>query len=214
MACPQTEQEILAYFWSKIGKQPGQNANDFEQVLAAAYDWNGTPTIFPRDVPTQGEQLPSDSPFYGITIQAGADEIPAGRIWIPAAEPDGNNYYTRYFQVIKDKPGGVHGKDFLWDMRYLAGNEYVPICDDNGGTVPPNPNPPTDCECCKVLEQQLSDLAGRVLVLEQKQNSKRVALIADNGKYVTAEVGQNPPILSARGDNPDAWQQFTVQELE
>ena len=218
MPCPQTEEEILAFFWDTIGKHPGQDANDFEAVLAAAYMWNGVPTIFPRDVPTQGNQLPSDSPFYGITIQAGADGIPAGRIWIPAAQPDGNNYYTRYFQVIKDKPGGVHRKDFEWDLRYLAGNAYVPICDGSE----PGPTPPSDC--CERLQQELDILKGivadntkRIKLLEE-QNSvefpKRVALRSlANGKWLAAEINSTLNVR-ARSEAIGPWEQYELKILE
>lgn len=216
MGCPQTEREFQKYFSELTGRAFDSPANDFEAVMAARYDWNGQMMQIPMNVPLAGRQLPSDAPFYGLTQQVKGG-VSAGRIWIPAAVPqvdeNGNEWYTRYIQIIKDKPGGTPKVDFLWTWWYQGGNEYVPICTD-GGTVPPVDNL---LQRIETLESQVANHEGRIATLESKQTSripKKIALIADNRKYVTAEVTANPPILVARGDNSDAWQQFEVVVLE
>lgn len=216
MSCPQTEQEFTNYFFELINKPYDSPANNFEAVMAATYNWNGQMMQIPMNVPGPGRQLPSDAPFYGLTQQVKGG-VSAGRIWIPAAVPqvdeNGNQWYTRYIQIIKDKPGGTPKVDFLWTWWYQGGNEYVPICTD-GTPVPPATNL---LQRIETLESQVANHEGRIVTLESKQTSripKKIALIASNDKYVTAEVASHPAILVARGDNSDAWQQFEVVVLE
>lgn len=209
MAQPQTEEQFIVYYYNLIGQHLDGNANSFRQVMLAKYPWNGQMLQIPINVPLKGQQLPPDAPFYGLTQQASGG-VPSGRLWLPAAVPqldeNGNIWYTRYIQYIKDKPGGIHGVDFLWSWTYMSGSEYVPL----GGSAPVPPVNNIE-QRLQTLEAQAADHERRLKDLEAKQAPKKLTLKADNGKYVTAEVTQNPPILSARGDDPDAWQQFEVE---
>jgi hypothetical protein len=179
----------------------------------------------PQDIPGPGEQLPSNQPFYGITIQAGADGIPAGRIWIPAGTPDANNYYTRYFQVIQDKPGGVHKVDFLWDLRYLAGNAYEPICDSD------EPKPPLNIEQrLETLEAQMvtvlavqEDHENRIRAIEQGSTGikfgDKIALRTNSGLLAGIEGGGptqvNAPIkFIGKNDPPHSWESMEILKGE
>lgn len=209
MSQPQNEAEFIVYFFNLTGQHLDGNANTFRQVMLAKYPWNGQMLQIPQNLPLKGQQLPPDAPFYGLTQQTSGG-IPSGRLWLPAAVPqldeNGNIWYTRYIQYIKDKPGGIHGLDFLWSWTYMSGSEYVPL--GGASPVPPVSNIEQRLE---TLEAQVANLTNRVTALEQKQLPRKMTMKADNGKYVTAEVAQNPPILSARGDNPDSWQQFEVE---
>src|SRR5215204_4565260 len=131
MSQPQTESEFIEYVYALIGRQLGEYANDYHSVFLDTYYWNGQYIQIPMNVPGAGEMLPADAPFYGLTQQVGGDGLPKGRLWIPAVVPqvdeNGHLWYTQYIQYIKDKPGGVHGIDFLWDWDYLSGNGYVPL---------------------------------------------------------------------------------------
>lgn len=210
--CPQTEEDFKKYFTTLTGKPFDSPANDFEAVMAASYDWNGQMMQIPANVPLAGEQLPPDAPFYGLTQQVKGG-VSAGRIWIPAAVPqtdeNGNQWYTRYIQVIKDKPGGQHGIDFLWTWWYQSGNDYVPICEGDSIPVPPVGNIEQRLE---TLEAQVANLDKRLTALEQRPTTapEVIALIADNGEYVTAEVTTKDKPLRVRGNKADAWQQFKV----
>lgn len=214
MSCPKTEEEFKTYFSDLTGKAYDSSANDFEAVMAASYNWNGLMMQIPANVPLAGEQLPPDAPFYGLTQQVKGG-VSAGRIWIPAAVPqtdeNGNEWFTRYIQIIKDKPGGQHGTDFLWTWWYQGGNEYVPICEDDGGSIPVPPPIGEDLpQRVETLESQVANHESRISQLEKVilKMPEVIALIADNGEYVTAEVDTEGHPLVTRGKKADAWQQF------
>jgi len=217
MPCPLTEQEIQDYFFKLIQRVPDTFANDFVAVMDMQYPWNGRMMQIPENVPGPGQQLPADAPFYGITQQVRAGGISAGRIWVPAAVPqtdeNGHQWYTRYIQVIKDKPGGQQGIDLLWTWKYESGNAYVPICGDT-------PVPPTELEArVKALEVQnevqhleIEDLKARVEKLEQGGMTfpKRIALKSlANGKIVAAEINSSKALVANR-DAIGPWEQFEL----
>jgi hypothetical protein len=215
MACPKNEAEFRAYFFELIGRAEGSPANDFEAVMAKEYPWNGQMLKIPENLPGPDQQLPADAPFYGLTQQVSGGKS-SGRVWIPAANPvtdeNGNNWYTRYFQIIEDKPGGFHGIDFLWTWWYQNGNEYVPICDgSDNGSVPPG----SDLEArVETLEAQYALLEERVNALESiKDARKKVALrnIA-TGQFVAAEAASSKVLVANRND-AGAWEQFEIVPL-
>lgn len=207
MGCPQTEDEFRDYFFNLIGQNLNGVANNFEAVMTKAYNWNGTMMQIPVNVPTQGQQLPKDAPFYGLTQQHKMGR-PAARIWIPAAIPDANNYYTRNIQYIKDTPNGNHGVDFLWDWRWQDGNAYVPLLPADGGTTPVPPNPPVDPE----LEKKVQILELKVARLE-KLLGKVGLKSAANNKFVANELTHDQE-LRANRDNLGGWEEFYIITTE
>lgn len=216
MSCPQTEAEIKAYFWELIGKSEEGSANDFKAVMAKPYPWNEQMLQIPSNLPGPGQQLPADAPFYGITQQTSGG-VSSGRIWVPAAVPqvdeNGNKWYTRYIQIIKDKPGGIHRTDFLWTWWYQSGHDYVPICKDTPG---PDPTPPTELEArVKALEVKYAFLEERVTVLETSRLiPKKIAMRnLANGKIVCAEI-RGDGSLKANRDKIGPWEEFVIIILD
>jgi hypothetical protein len=215
MPCPMTEQEIKDYFFSLIQRTPETYANDFVAVMDMKYPWNGQMLQIPENIPGPGQRLPSDAPFYGITQQVRAGGVSAGRIWVPAAVPqtdeNGNQWFTRYIQIIKDKPFGQQGVDLLWDWKYESGNAYVPICSGSNPGPGPGPNP----DCCEELAARYVALEERVTKLEQNLGfPKRVALKSlANGKIVAAEINSTR-VLVANRDGIGPWEQFELIVLE
>jgi hypothetical protein len=190
-----------AYFFSLINREPNQPADDWEQVLAAS----GIPKGF-----TSGE-VPTDNGFYGLTQQIGTDGRIAGRIFLPTAEPDVNGYYSQPISPLKDAATAGH---LLWEWRLLSHSPaYVPVTGD--GTVPPVTG--NTEQRIETLESQVANHESRIAKLEQSPMGKvpkKIAMIASNGEYVTAEVETKGKPMVVRGNKADAWQQFTVEVLE
>lgn len=203
--CPQTEIEFTAYFFSLINRHIGGQADDWKAVLGGTYDWNGQQIQIPRNTPPPGQKHAADAPFFGLSVQQSASGV-APRIWIPAVEPDidenGNKWYRRYIQVIRDSDGPGR---FEWTWWYQSGHDYVPLLIDNQQpTEPPTTEPPTD-----------PDLQKRVQVLEQRVDSLYATLekfalqsIA-NGKYVANELGEGC-LLRGNRDSADIWEEFKI----
>jgi hypothetical protein len=189
------------YFFSLINREPNQPADDWAQVLAAS----GIPAGF-----ASGE-VPTDNGFYGLTQQIRENGDIAGRIFLPTAEPDANGYYSQPVSPLKDAATAGH---LLWEWRLLSNHPaYVPVTGD--GVVPPvNGNTEQRLE---TLESQVANHESRIAALEGKPNGrvpKKIAMIASNGEYVTAEVETPGKPMVVRGNKADAWQQFTVEVLE
>ena len=185
--CPQTEAEFTDYFFTLIGRTINTGANDFRAVLTAEYDWKGTRMRIPHNLPAAGQQLPKDAPFFGLTQQTDpSGNTPKARIWIPAAAPqtdeNGNRWYTRYIQYVKDAPGGQPGVDMLWTWWYQSGNDYVPLLSADGGSTQPPPTqpPPTN-----------PDLEARVVELEKKNTAQQIQIQELKGRIAALE--QAPP---------------------
>lgn len=218
MTCPKTEAEFERWFFNDLIKRTkGSPANDFETVMAGVYGWNGALLQIPMDVPGPGQRLPSDAPFYGLTQQAGADKIPSSRLWIPAAIPqideNGNEWFTRYIQYVQDKPGGVHGVDFIWSWDYVSGNAYVPICD--GGVTPV---PPTDLEArVTTLEAENKKQAEDIKKLQEQGSGGVPAKFAlrslANGRFVCNEMNWDQRLVANR-PNPGPWEEFELVPID
>lgn len=214
--CPKTEAEFRRYFFEELIERTEESlANDFKEVMAKAYPWNGQMLRIPENLPGPGQQLPADAPFYGLTQQVSGGES-SGRVWIPAAVPvtdeNGNQWYTRYFQIIKDKPGGTHGTDFLWTWWYQNGNEYVPICDGgDNGSVPPG----SDLEArVATLESNYASLEERVAALEGAADKRKKVGIRSiaTGQFVAAEAASSKILVANRND-AGAWEEFEIVPL-
>lgn len=176
--CPQTEAEFTEYFYALIGRFLETDANDWYSVMLKRYDWKGQLISIPRGVGPGIKQAP-DAPFFGLTQQMGSAGNPQARIFLPTSQPDSLGYYTRNIQYIKDKPGGVHGTDFLWTWWYQDGQAYTPVT----GAEPTPPQPPVENLEMRVAalerevtilkaanheqKERLDDLEGRILKLEE-----------------------------------------------
>lgn len=93
---PTTLDEWRTYFFSLIDETVGQPADDFEAVLLGLRDAGMLVNAVPGEVPSVAW------PHYGIKLIIDASDHPRGRIQLPTAVPDANNYYTHEFQVIAD----------------------------------------------------------------------------------------------------------------
>lgn len=190
-----------AYFFSLINREPNQPADDWAEVLAAS----GIPAGFAEGV------VPTDNGFYGLTQQIRENGDIAGRIFLPTAEPDANGYYSQPVSPLKDAPEAGH---LLWEWRLLSHSPaYVPVT--GGGVVPPTTG--NTEQRLETLEAQTADHERRIAALEAKPNGKvpkKIAMIASNGEYVTAEVETKGKPMVVRGKKADAWQQFEVVILE
>lgn len=190
-SAPQTEQEMEAFFFNLIGRRKGDNANDFSEVLNREYTWNGQRMKIPHNIPGPGERLPSNAPFYGLTRQTDpSGNTSKARVWIPAAIPDidenGNQWFTRYYQIIEDTPGGRHGIDFTWSWTYKGGHDYVPLTGPEvPPVIPPVESPPTNDAVIEALNRQIELLLQIIEQLNQ-QTTKLVEGLAT----IRAEVGR------------------------
>lgn len=116
-----------AYFFHLIGRQDGQPADDFAEVLRAS----GLPAGYLPHV------TPTDNGYYGLTQQIGGSGRIAGRIFLPTADPDDLGYYSHPVSPLRDgpTPGSL-----LWEWRDLGGPPYAPRpC---GAVTPPPVVPP------------------------------------------------------------------------
>lgn len=218
---PQTEEEFTQYFYALIQKQKGGRANDYQFVMSNLYPWKGQMLEIPANLPNEGQQLPPDAPFYGLTHQIGGDGFAKGRLWIPAANPDigpnGGAWYTRYIQYIADLPGGVHGVDFYWTWNYQSGNVYVPLGGpDSGATVPPDVE-----DRLLALESAYVLLEQRVTALENKpatgvQFGDKIALRTNSGMIAGIKNGGptqvDAPINLIGKHDINAWESFKLEK--
>ena len=92
--CPQTEEEFQEYFYTLIQRTYGAPADGWEAVMTASQI---PPGVGP------GIQADASWPFFGLTQQYSGG--PKGRIFLPAAIPDENGYYTRCIQYLDDAAG-------------------------------------------------------------------------------------------------------------
>jgi hypothetical protein len=89
--------------------------------------------------------------------------------------------------------------------------------------VEPPVTPPASCQCqpqIDALTKQVAALDKRVAELERRPpstdiNGKRIALMADNGKFVCAdfERGEDGPLVANR-ENASGWETFTIAEVK
>lgn len=171
-------------FFSTIKRQPGDPADDYEQVLGTS----GIPAGYgPHVVPD------ASMPLSAMTQQIGSDGRIAGRIFLPTAEPDPNGYYTHPFSPLKDgeRPGSL-----VWEWRDLGG---PPIVTPGDGSVAPAPGG-------GLTEQQVQAMIDAALVDVLKVGS-RIALRSCGD----SNAGIPPSLLSvdgggARPDQPLTWQ--------
>lgn len=207
MGCPQTEKEFQDYFFELIGQNLNGVADNYKYILSQQYNWNGRMMRIPENTPGPNQQLPSDAPFYGLTQQTSGG-IPKGRIWIPAAIPDSNGYYTRYIQYIADLPNGQHGVNFIWDWRWQDGNAYVPIC---GSVTPVPPIPPTPPN--NDLEKQVAELTLRLAKLEKTLAGEFGIRCKENNKFLAVEVTWDERVVGNR-DNLGPWEKYYLVPVE
>jgi hypothetical protein len=153
--CPQTVEEFQDYFYTLIGQTYGDPAINWEQVMLRAYPWKGQMLTIPRGVGPGIQQQPG-APFFGLTQNLDSSGHPQARCWLPASEPDGNNYYTHCRQYLDNAPSG---SGLVWSFYYFTGNDYTPLEPAGGniepGPEPPEPTKPTDLE---MLQQRVADL--------------------------------------------------------
>ena len=103
--------DMRAYFYSVIGRAEGDSAVDWVAVMQASG--------LPRG-PVEGEVLPPDAPFYGLTQQINSAGEVRGRIFLPTAEPDAFGYYIHGIDVLIGDP-------FVWGWNdWLGGPPYAP----------------------------------------------------------------------------------------
>jgi hypothetical protein len=207
---PLTEDDFRKYFYTLIGKQEGQNASDYIEVMKRPYLWQGRMLMIPPG-PNDGVKLDSSAPFFGLTQQY-SDNTPKARIFLPTDTPDGNNYYTRSIQYYVRKEAGndLH----IWGWDYVAGNAYVPI--PGYGTVIPPVTPPSDLEArVKALEAQNAIQAAQIKELQEQKIPKKIALRSlANGKFVATEIDLTYKILTASRDAIGPWEEFEFIVLE
>lgn len=107
-----------AYFFAVIGRQPGDRADDFVDVLLRSGIPGGP---FPG-------QKSNPAIHYGITQQRGGDGISGrvvGRLFLPTDVPDGNGYYTRPVSILADVGNGP-GTGLKWTWEEWAEPPYAP----------------------------------------------------------------------------------------
>lgn len=95
-----------AYFFSLVGRAPGDPAGDYVGVLAQ---------VGLRQGPGVGVRAGDD--HYGLTQQIAA-EGPRGVIFLPTDLPDENGYYTRQVLV-------VDGASWTWVERFPSRPPYA-----------------------------------------------------------------------------------------
>lgn len=180
--CPQNEQEAQDFFYALIGREIGTPANDWAAVMSSEFLWNGKRQRIPPG-PAPDVRLGPDAPFWGLTQQWSGG--PKARIFLPTAQPDvdenGNRWYTRNIQYIKDAPGG----GFEWTWFRVGGHDYAPVAGP-GTTVPPVTPPPTtppsnEAELLKRIEalegdarfakEAIRDLVGALRDLKDTVNT-------------------------------------------
>ena len=93
---PTTLDEWRDYFFGLLDETVGQSADDYEAKLLALIDDGMLTNAEPGDVPDVAW------PNYGIKVIVDGSGHPRGRIQLPTAVPDANDYYTHEFQVIGD----------------------------------------------------------------------------------------------------------------
>jgi hypothetical protein len=137
-----------AYFFSLIGREEGQPADDFAEVLRAS----GLPAGYHPNV------VPTDNGYYGLTQQIGGGGRIAGRIFLPTAQPDDLGYYSHPFSPLRDGAPG----HLVWEWRDLGGPPYAPRpC--GGGAVTPPVLPPTSNGQEAVLAARIASLENDLL---------------------------------------------------
>lgn len=110
-----------AYFYSLIGRAPGDVATDYVGVLAQVGLKQGP-----------GVGIKAGDEHYGITQQIAA-EGPRGVLFLPTDLPDENGFYTRQILV-------VDGTNWTWVERFPSRPPYAPrTC----ASMPVEPPPAT-----------------------------------------------------------------------
>jgi hypothetical protein len=207
---PLTEEQFREYYYTLIGKQEGQNAADYIEVMKRPYPWQGRMLMIPPG-PSDGVKLDSSAPFFGLTQQYSGG-TPKARIFLPTNTPDDNNYYTRSLQYYVRKDATTH----VWGWDYIAGNAYTPI-PGYGPVIPPGPTPPSDVEArLTALEVENKVQAEQIKALQESQTTlpKRVAIRSlANGRWVAAEISSSLN-LRARSLEVGPWEEFELKFLE
>lgn len=93
---PTTLDEWRVYFFSLLDETVGLEADDYEAKLLALIDDGMLTNAEPGEVPDVAW------PYYGIKVIVDGSGHPRGRIQLPTAAPDANDYYTHEFQIIGD----------------------------------------------------------------------------------------------------------------
>lgn len=210
--CPQTEEEAKAWFFQGIGYAIGGPANNYEAVLSAC----GLPPGYgPGVVPTAA------MPYFAFTnMESGG--VSRGRIFLPTAQPDGNNYYTRQIQVIADDPNFVGS--LVWAWQYISGHAYAPVQgasgeggsgeggnggSGGGGLTAEQVAAMIDAAIAP-LEQQIANAVKLGDKIALRTNSGLLAGIQGGGP---TEVDAPIQFIGKDGD-PHAWESLTLEKGE
>jgi hypothetical protein len=100
------------FFFYKINRQKGEQANDWEAVLRAT----GWPAGY-----APGIRPPQGPPFYGLATQISSNGTYRSRMFIPAATPDAFGFFVREIDTLANCPGG-----FCWKWDDKGGGAYAP----------------------------------------------------------------------------------------
>lgn len=213
--CPQTDDEFREYFYALIGRTMGASANDFTTVLSKQYPWKDKMLTIPIGV-GPGVTLPSDAPFFGLTQQLSGG-VPKARVFLPTAQADENNYYTRCDQYVDDAP---NGQGLVWAWYWVAGHEYVPLLPANGQPGP-NPNPDPGGGMTEAQVQAMIDAAVAPLKVQIAAAAKvgdKIALRTNSGQIMGIQGGGPPapdrPIHLISKTDIHSWESFTLERGE
>jgi hypothetical protein len=107
------------YFFSVLGKQPGERADDFVDVLLRSGIPGG---------PVNPGEKSNPAIHFGITQQRGGDGLNGrvvGRLFLPTDLADGNGYFTRPVDILGDVGNGP-GTGLQWIWREWGTPPYTP----------------------------------------------------------------------------------------
>jgi hypothetical protein len=102
-----------AFFFWKINRQPGTNANDWVSVMTSV-GWPGgyAPGVRP----------PVGPPFYGFSQQVNSSGVPRGRLFLPTNSPDALGFVSRETDFLGNGCNGL-----CWDWREKSdAPQYAP----------------------------------------------------------------------------------------
>jgi hypothetical protein len=153
-------------------------------------------------------------PLFGLTQQWSGG--PKARIFLPSDTADELGYYTRCIQYISDRAGGVHGVDFVWDWRYVAGHAYVPVTGAEAPPVtPPGTTPPpvggmSPADVQSMIDASIAPLQAQIDSLSTQGGisfGSSIALRLNSGLFLGA-VGGGPTAENQPAEfvgKPDAY---------